>query len=96
MTTNQSLPNSTAVLVLGILSILCSCFFVGLLLGIIGIVMAGKGRKLNKENPGVYGGAGALNAGYVMSIIGTIVGGLYSVYWIIWVVILGSAAMSLY
>ena len=96
MTTNQSLPNSTAVLVLGILSILSSCFFVGLLLGIIGIVMAGKGRKLNKENPGVYGGAGALNAGYVMSIIGTIVGGLYSVYWIIWVVILGSAAMSLY
>jgi len=96
MTTNQSLPNSTAVLVLGILSILCSCFFVGLLLGIIGIVMAGKGRKLNKENPGVYGGAGALNAGYVMSIIGTIVGGLYTVYWIVWGVIFGAAVASIY
>lgn len=82
MTTNQSLPNSTAVLVLGILSILCSCFFVGLLLGIIGIVMAGKGRKLNKENPGVYGGAGALNAGYVMSIIGTVLGGLTLLYYL--------------
>lgn len=82
MTTNQSLPNSTAVLVLGILSLLSGCLLVGLLFGIIGIVMAGKGRKLNKENPGVYGGAGALNAGYVMSIIGTVLGGLTLLYYL--------------
>lgn len=94
MTTNQSLPNSTAVLVLGICSIVFSCVFVGGILGIIGLVLAGKGRKLNAENPGMYSGAGTLNAGFVMSIIGTILGGLQVLY-LIWVVlVLGSAASS--
>jgi len=96
MTTKQSLPNSTAVLVLGICSIVFSCFFVGLILGIIGLVLAGKSRKLNRENPGFYDGAGSLNAGYVMSIIGTVLGGLYTLYYLFWVVIFANAASSVY
>jgi hypothetical protein len=95
MTTKETLPNSTAVLVLGICSIIFGCFFVGLILGIIGMNMAGKGRKMFKDNPELYDGYPALNAGYIMSIIGTILGGLYTVYFIIVVAILGGAGFSL-
>jgi len=79
----QTLPNATAVLVLGICSIVFGCFFIGLALGIVGIALSTKGRKLYKEDPTLYDGWGSLNAGFIMSIIGTIIGGLYIVYWII-------------
>ena len=44
--TNQKLPNATAVLVLGILSIVTCCCYgvVGLILGIIALVLAKKER----------------------------------------------------
>lgn len=86
-----TLPNATTVLVLGICSIVFSCFFVGVVLGIIGIVLSGKGRKMYKDNPSLYEGYGQLNAGFIMSIIGTALGALYTIYWIIWVIILGTA-----
>jgi len=95
MEKKETLPNSTAVLVLGICSIIFGCFFVGLILGIIGLNMAGKGRKMYNANPELYDGYGALNAGWIMSIIGTILGGLYTIYWIIVVAILGGAGFSL-
>jgi hypothetical protein len=82
-------------LVLGICSIVFSCFFAGLVLGIIGLNMSAKGRKLYKENPELYDGYGSLNAGWIMSIIGTILGGLYVIYWIIIVAILGGAGISM-
>ena len=95
MNQKQTLPNSTAVLVLGICSIVFGCFFVGLILGIIGISMSGKGRKMYKESPELYEGYGQLNAGYIMSIIGTALSGLYIIYWLIVVAILGGTAFSL-
>ena len=95
MEKKETLPNSTAVLVLGICSIIFGCFFVGLILGIIGLNMAGKGRKMYNANPELYDGYGALNAGWIMSIIGTILGGLYTFYWIILLAILGGAGFAL-
>ena len=86
------LPNATAVLVLGICAIVFSCVFVGLVCGIIGLVLSGKGRKMYKENPALYDGWGQLNAGFIMSIIGLSISALYIVYWIIWVAILGTAS----
>ena len=94
METKQSLPNSTAVLVMGILSIICSCFFVGLILGIIGLNMAKKGRQMHRENPDLYTGYGSLNAGWVMSIIGTILGSLYILYSIIVLLFIGSVGFN--
>ena len=90
------LPNATAVLVLGICSIVFSCVFVGLVCGIIGLVLSGKGRKMYKENPALYDGWGQLNAGYIMSIIGLAISGLYVIYWIIWVAILGTATWGMW
>lgn len=90
------LPNATAVLVLGICSIVFACFFVGAILGIIGIVLGSKSKKIYRENPAGYDGFGQLNAGYIMSIIGTCLGGLYLIYWIIWVAILGTAVSGIW
>lgn len=87
----ETLPNATAVLVLGICSIVFGCFFVGIVLGIIGIVLAGKGRKLYKENPAHWDGYGSLNAGFIMSIIGLVISGLYTIY----VVIFGATMLSI-
>jgi len=92
MPDKQMLPNATTVLVLGICSIVFSCFFVGLVLGIIGLVIASKPRKMYKETPDLYDGYSSLNAGYIMSIIGTALSALSVLYWLIWVVILGSAS----
>ena len=95
MNEKQTLPNSTAVLVLGICSIVFGCFFVGLVLGIVGISMSGKGRKMYKDNPELYEGYGQLNAGFIMSIIGTALSAIYIIYWLIVVAILGGTAFSL-
>ena len=91
METKQTLPNSTAVLILGIASILTGCFFIGLVLGIIGIILSSKGRRLYKENPTAYEGYGNLNAGYIMSIIGTVLSALYILY----ILILGGTVLSI-
>lgn len=96
MDQKQQLPNSTAALVLGICSIVFGCFFVGLILGIIGLSISSKGRKMYRENPELYEGYGTLNAGYIMSIIGTVLGGLYTIYWIFWVAVFGGAAFSVW
>lgn len=70
-----SLPNSTAVLVLGILSIVgCFCYgFTGLILGIIALVLSGKGNDLYLQNPNMYSEQSYKNmkAGRVCAIIGT-------------------------
>ena len=94
MEKKEPLPNSTAVLVLGICSIIFGCFFIGIILGIIGLNMAGKGRKMYRDNPELYDGYGALNAGWIMSIIGTILGSLYTIYYIVLLALLGGGGFS--
>lgn len=94
MTTLKTLPHSTAVLVLGICSLVFNCLFIGLIMGIIGIALSGKGRKMYKENPQMYMGYGALNAGFIMSIIGVVLGGLYTLYFLIVFAILGTVGFS--
>ena len=70
----QTLPNSTGILVLGILSIVTCCFYgvVGLALGIVALVMAKKSIKLYKEAPENYTGYSNIKTGKVLAIIGII------------------------
>jgi hypothetical protein len=86
------LPNSTGILVLGILSIVFCCG-VGVILGIIALVMSGKANTLFMSNPNYYSLSSYKNmkAGKTCAIIGTVLGGLSILYWIIYVVILGAA-----
>lgn len=72
----QSLPNATAVLVLGILSIVtCCCYGIpGVILAVIALVLSKKDRQLYAMNVGAYteGSYKNLNAGRVCAIIGLI------------------------
>ena len=83
-----------AALVLGICSILFGCFFVGFICGIIGLVLANKGLAAYQSNPAGYTGEGMLRAGKVTSIIGIVFGSIYVIYYIIAVVILGTAGFA--
>jgi len=76
----QILPNSSAILVLGIVSIvgvLCSQGLLGVILGIIGLVLSGAPLKMYRENPNAYTEASIKNlkAGRICSIIGVSLGG---------------------
>lgn len=93
MDNKQELPNSTATLVLGICSLVFGCFFVGIILGIIGLAISGKSKKLYLQNPNNYNGYGALNAGRIMSIIGVVLGAITILFYIIVVIIIGTASL---
>ena len=72
----QPVPNSTAVLVLGIVSIIgCFCYgVVGTICAIIAIILAGNGKKLYEQNTAAYTEASYKNlkAGKICAIIGLI------------------------
>ena len=89
------IPNATTVLVLGILSIVLFCFF-GWVLGIIGIILGNKSRKLYSKNPTGYRGYGSLQAGWIMSIIGLCVSGMYFIWTLIYFLIWGSLFMTIF
>ncbi|MFP4620541.1 MAG: CCC motif membrane protein [Bacteroidales bacterium] len=78
----QILPNSTAVLILGIVSIvgvLCTQGIMGIILGIIGLVLSGTPMRMVRENPEAYTEASIKNlkAGRICSIIGVSLGGAF-------------------
>jgi M penetrans paralogue family 26 len=76
------LPNATTSLIMGILSIvICG---IGVVMGIIGVVMANKDLKLYNNNPGMYSDAslGHTKTGKICSIIGIILSGFIIVLYI--------------
>ncbi len=92
-------PYSTAVLVLGILSIVIFwCYgVVGIILAIIALVQAKKGTEAYTLNPGIYSLASYnnLKAGKICAIIGLVISSLTLLYVIFWIVLLGSMITSL-
>lgn len=84
---NQKLPNATAVLILGILSILtCCCYgIIGLILGIIGLVISKKDLLLYRENPTGYTNYSNLNIGRILCIIGIALSILTIIYFV-WII----------
>ena len=97
----QMLPNSTAVLVLGIVSIvgvLCTQGILGIILGIIGLVLASAPMKELKLNPDRYTESSVKNlkAGRICSIIGVSLGGAFLlVVFLIVMLILGGSFFAL-
>jgi hypothetical protein len=78
----RNLPNGTAVLVLGILSIItCCCYgFIGLTLGIIALVLAKKDLKLYQQNPELYVNYKNLNIGKILAVIGVVLSSIYLIF----------------
>ena len=94
----MALPNATAVLVLGILSLVtCCCYGVfGLLMAVIALVLAAKDRKRYMENPSVYSMSSFknLNAGRVCALIGVILSALVALFYIGLIMVFGLSVFS--
>ena len=92
----RTLPNATAVLVLGILSILtCCCYgIIGLTLGIIALVLANKDMKLYRESPELYSNYQNLNIGKILAIIGVVLSAIYFMVNIYLYVVVGEEGMK--
>jgi len=90
----QNLPNATASLVLGIISIVFFLCYgvIGLVCGIIGLVLANKDRKLYKAYPEMYSAASysTSNAGRTCSIIGLVLSSIFVLVIILELIIVGS------
>ena len=83
----QTLPNSTLVLIMGILSIVgCCCYGIpGLICGVVAVVIGQKSTKIYKEAPENYTGFDNLKAGKIMGIIGIVLSVIFMAY-VIWVI----------
>lgn len=82
----QKLPNATAVLILGILSLpLCCCYGIGLILGIIALVIAKKDVVLYQANPELYSNYGNIKTGKILAYIGIGLSILYLLL-IVWMI----------
>ncbi len=92
----RTLPNATAVLVLGILSIItCCCYgILGLILGIVALVLAKKDMKLYLENPELYSNYKNLNIGRILAIIGISLSAVYLIVTVYFYVTVGEAGMQ--
>ena len=96
MTQRTVLPNATATLVLGILSIItCWCYgILGIILGVVALFISNNSVKLHKENPEAYDGWQNLNIGRICAMIGIGLGALYLILVIIVGVSLGPEIMQ--
>lgn len=95
----RELPNATAILVLGIVSIvMCWCYgIIGLGCGIAALVMGNKAMREYNQNPAGYTTSSFNNAkaGRICAIIGTILSGISILYFIIYIVFLGAVYSSM-
>jgi hypothetical protein len=92
----QKLPNATAVLVLGILSILTCCCYgvVGLALGIIGLVLTHKDLIAYNQSPEKFDNFQTLNTGKILCIIGIVLSAIAILYFIWIIKMIGLDALS--
>lgn len=94
---NKNLPNATAALVLGIISIV-TCWLYGIpgiICGIIAIILHNKDKKIYLEDPTAYQQSYKNSkAGLVCGIIGLCLSALFILYIVVVLVVIGSAFMN--
>ncbi|RZJ72243.1 CCC motif membrane protein [Flavobacterium sp.] len=80
----RNLPNATAVLILGIVSIFgCCCYgILGVILAPIALVLAAKDMKLYRAEPEIYLNYSTLNAGRIIAYIGLAVSLITLIFYI--------------
>ncbi len=92
------IPNSTAVLVLGIVSIVgCFCYGVlGIICAVIALVLYGKANSEYVNNPSNYsaGSYKNLNAGRICAFVGLGLSIAYIIFLIVYVAIMGATLAS--
>ena len=95
----QELPNATAVLVLGIVSIAgCFCYGIpGIICSIIALILAGKAKTIYQQNPDLYTPSSYknMNAGRICAIIGISLSALYLIAIVIWLIAFGASLSTM-
>ncbi len=77
----QKLPNSTAILIFGIVSIVsCCCYGIGIVFGIVALVMASNATKVYTASPELYSGYQNVKTGKILAIIGIVLSAIYLIY----------------
>ncbi|MCL2596113.1 MAG: hypothetical protein FWD66_00305 [Paludibacter sp.] len=93
-----SLPNASAVLVLGIISIpVCCCYgFISIILAVIALILAKNAAKLYAATPENFleSSYKNLKAGKICATIGLILGIIYIILCIVVILIFGLSALS--
>lgn len=81
----QKLPNSTLVLIFGIVSIVtCCCYgILGLIFAILALVFAKKATALYLENPEQYSGFQNVKTGKILAYVGLAINVIYLGYVIV-------------
>ncbi|MHA6280690.1 CCC motif membrane protein [Salinimicrobium sp. CAU 1759] len=87
----QTLPNSTLILIFGILSIVtCCCYgILGLIFGIVALVLAKTAKETYMAEPELYAGYNNVKTGRILAIIGIVLSGLYLLINIVLIAIYG-------
>lgn len=87
----RELPNSTLILVFGILSIIgCCCYgLLGVVFGIIALVMSKRAMEIYAANPEMYTGYQNVKTGRILAIIGLVLSGLSVLSFIIGLIVFG-------
>lgn len=92
----KQLPNATAVLVLGILSILsCCCYGLpGIIMGIIALVLYKQDKAKYDLSPSTYTNFSNLNTGRILAIVGIVLSVLMLAYMIFIISFIGWDALQ--
>lgn len=90
-TERQQLPNSTLILVFGILSIVgCCCYgIVGLIFGIVALVMSKKATEIYNADPHRYIGFQNVKTGRILASIGIILSSIVLISQIVFLIMFG-------
>ena len=87
----QQLPNSTLILIFGILSIIgCCCYGVlGIIFGIIALVMAKRATEIYNAQPELYTGYQNVKTGRILAIIGLVLSAISLLSSIVMIIMYG-------
>ena len=91
-----TLPNSTLILIFGILSIVtCCCWgIIGLIFGIVALVLAKSAKQTYLAEPEIYSGYNNVKTGRILAIIGIVLSTIYLILNIVLVIIYGWDGMQ--
>ena len=95
-TERQQLPNSTLILVFGILLIVgcCCCGIIGLIFGIVALIMSKKAIELYNADPHMYMGYQNVKTGRILAIIGIVLSTIALLVNIVFLVLYGLDGME--
>ncbi|MEL4308733.1 CCC motif membrane protein [Joostella sp. CR20] len=82
----EKLPNATLIIVLGILSFLCCCFYgSGIITSGVALFLANNSQKKYAENPELYSNYSTIKTGKVIAIIGLVLN-ILAIIFFVWMI----------